>query len=175
MYAAEGDEVYAKFYIRYSFSEEFTMLLPTLKEEKIVPLIYTRDPNISNELLRTLSAGADCMRVMKRLVPGSDEDKLYRRVSAGIVTGGDKINAINVVLLTKKYKRFSERLAKSEIWAMGAGLVVSVVLSLAGVLTNPWLLPLAVLWQLGWCLVLHLSGRKTFFSDGDKGAKGKKK
>ena len=175
MYAAEGDEVYAKFYIRYSFSEEFTMLLPTLKEEKIVPLIYTRDPNISNELLRTLSAGADCMRVMKRLVPGSDEDKLYRRVSADIVTGGDKINAINIVLLTKKYKRFSERLAKSEIWAMGAGLVVSVVLSLAGVLTNPWLLPLAVLWQVGWCLVLHLSGRKTFFSDGDKSSKGKKK
>ena len=151
------------------------MLLPTLKDERIVPLIYTRDPNISNELLRNLSAGADCMRVMKRLVPGSDEDKLYRRVSAGIVTGGDKINAINVVLLTKKYKRFSERTAKSEIWAMGVGVAIAAILSLAGVLTNPWLLPLAVLWQVGWCVVLHLSGMKTFISESDKENKGNKR
>jgi hypothetical protein len=49
MYAAENGEVYAKFYIRYSFSEQFTMLLPSIKEEGIVPLIYTRDPNVSNE------------------------------------------------------------------------------------------------------------------------------
>ena len=135
------------------------MLLPTLKEEGIVPLIYTRDPNVSNELLRTLSAGSDCMRVMKRLVPGSDEDKLYRRVSAGIVTNGDKINAINIVLLTKKYKKFGERLSASGLYAMIGGLVGGIVLSLAGV-TLPSL-ALGV-WQLLWCLVLRFAGSRNF-------------
>lgn len=160
MYASEDGEVYAKFYIRYSFSEEFTMLLPTLKEEKIVPLIYTRDPNVSNELLRILSAGADCMRVMKRLAPGSDEDKLYSRVSAGIVTYGDKINAIDVLLLTKKYARFTELVSKVEHYAMTAGLAVSVVLSLLGVFGVPSFA--YVLWQLGWCAAVRIATRRAF-------------
>ena len=166
MYASEDGEIYAKFYIRYSFSEEFTMLLPTLKKEGIVPLIYTRDPKVSNELLRILSAGNDCMRVMKRLIPGSDEDKLYRRVSAGIVTNGDKINAINIVLLAKKYKKFGERLRASGLYAMIGGLALGVVLSLAG-LTVPSL-ALGV-WQLLWCLVLHFAGSRNFMQPKPEG------
>ena len=160
MYASEDGEVYAKFYIRYSFSEEFTMLLPTLKEERIIPLIYTRDPNVSNELLKALSAGTDCMRVMKRLVPGSDGDQLYRRVSAGIVTYGDKINAINVMLLTKKYKKFAERLRSSGIYATVGGIAIATVASFLGIAEIP-VFALGV-WQLLWCLVLHISGQKTF-------------
>ena len=107
------------------------MLLPTLKKEGIVPLIYTRDPNVSNELLKTLSAGADCMRVMKRLLPGTDDDPLYRRVSAGMVTYGDKLSTINMILLAKRYRKISSLFEKLEIASMGVGAVVSAVLSLA--------------------------------------------
>lgn len=132
MYASEDGEVTAKFYIRYSFSEEFTMILPTLKQQKIVPLIYTRDPNVSNELLKTLSAGADCMRVMKRLAPGADEDKLYGRVSAGVVTYGDKMSAIDVLLLSKDYKRYLDGVERAGHYAMSLGMAVSAVLSVLG-------------------------------------------
>ena len=160
MYAAENGEVYAKFYIRYSFSEEFTMLLPSLKDEGIVPLIYTRDPNVSNELLRTLTAGSDCMRVVKKLTPYAADDKLYRRISSGVVTYGDKINAINVILLAKKHKKFASRLNASELYAMGAGTALAVVLALLGM----FVVPSAVfgLWQLAWCAVLYIAGKRTF-------------
>lgn len=160
MYAAENGEVYAKFYIRYSFSEEFTMLLPSLKNEGVVPLIYTRDPNVSNELLRTLTAGADCMRVVKKLTPFSADDKLYRRISAGVVTYGNKMDAINVILLSKKHKKFGIRVNSSELYAMGAGTALAVMLSLLGM----FVVPSAVfgLWQLAWCAVLNVVGKSVF-------------
>ncbi len=160
MYAAEDGEVYAKFYIRYSFSEEFTMLLPTLKEKGIVPLIYTRDPNLSNELLRTLTAGSDCMRVMKKYTSDSEDDVLYRSVSAGVVTYGDKINAINVILLAKRYKKFGENVANMELYAMGAGVALAVLLSLLGMTAVPSIV--FGLWQCAWCVVLSIAGRNTF-------------
>ena len=147
MYASEDGEVVAKFYIRYSFSEEFTMILPALKQQKIVPLIYTRDPNVSNELLKTLSAGADCMRVMKRLAPGADEDKLYGRVSAGVVTYGDKMSAIDVLLLSKDYKRYIDTVERISLYAMSLGIAAPAVISVLG-LTGVVPSLVFALWQL---------------------------
>lgn len=161
MYAAENGQIYAKFYIRYSFSEQFTMLLPSLKAEGIVSLIYTRDPNISGELLKTLSAGSDSMRVMRKYSPISDEDKkIYRRVSAELVTYGDKINAINTVLLTKKYKKFSERLSGTELYATIIGAALAIVLALSKMTTIPAVI--FSLWQIAWCVVLRLASKNTF-------------
>lgn len=161
MYAAENGEVYAKFYIRYSFSEQFTMLLPSIKAEGIVPLIYTRDPNISNELLLSLSAGSDSMRVMKKFHTKSEEDeKTYRRVSAELVTYGDHINAINVILLAKKYKKFSEQLSGTELYAAVFTAAVATVLSIAGVSTIPVIV--YSIWQLAWCVILRLASKRAF-------------
>lgn len=160
MYAAEENEVYAKFYIRYSFSEEFTMLLPELKEQGITPLIYTSDPNLSAELIKRLTAGADCVRVMKRLIPGTTDERLHNRVSSGMVTVGDKINAINLVLLSKRYKHFSERLTVSEITAMGIGTAAAALLSFMGITD----LPMAFfgLWHAFWGLALYFSAKAAF-------------
>lgn len=161
MYAAENGQIYAKFYIRYSFSEQFTSLLPSLKAEGIVPLIYTRDPNISGELLKTLSAGSDSMRVMRKYHPISDDDKkIYRRVSAELVTYGDKINAINTILLTKKYKKFSERLSGTELYATVIGAALAVVLALSGMTAIPAVI--FSLWQIAWCVVLRIASKNTF-------------
>ncbi len=160
MYAAKDGEVYAKFYIRYSFSEEFTQLLPTLKEQGIVPLIYTRDPNVSNELLSALTAGSDCMRAVKCHDPGFDDDKLYRSISAGVVTYGDKINAINVILLAKRFKKFSRRISTLEIYAAVVGAALGAVISLLGM----WTVPAMVygLWQIGWCVFLRIYAGGSF-------------
>lgn len=159
MYAAENGEVYAKFYIRYSFSEEFTMLLPSLKKENIVPLIYTNDPNLSNELLQILSAGADCMRVVKKLEPRTETERIYRRVGAGLVTYGDKINAINTILLTRKYKLFADRISISALYSLSIAAAVALVISTLGMS-----IPSIVygLWHIGWCIALRLVSMKNF-------------
>ena len=160
MYAAEDGEMYARFHIRYSFSEEFTMLLPTLKDEGIIPVIYTRDPNVSNELLRILSAGNDCMRVVKRTTPDTGTEMIYRNVSAGVVSYGDKINAINIVLLAKRYKKLLTRMQNIEMYAMGAGLGLGVLLSVLGMFTVPSFV--FGLWQLAWCVVLAIAAHSAF-------------
>ena len=164
MYAAENGEIYAKFYIRYSFSEEFTMLLPSIKEEGIVPLIYTRDPNISNELLKALSAGSDSMRVMKKYHPISDEgEKLYRRVSAELVTYGDKINAINTVLLTKKYKKLAYQLSGTELYASVFGAAIATILAILTFI-GTISVPVAVfgVWQIALCVALRIFSKRVF-------------
>ncbi|MBQ2686259.1 MAG: hypothetical protein IJF55_00820, partial [Clostridia bacterium] len=137
MYGAEDGAVYVKFFIRYSFSEEFTMLLPELKDKKIVPLVYTRDPNIDTELLRVLTLGEDIIRVMKKYVPRTAEEKTYRRVDSGIVTHGNKDNAINMVLIAKKYATLQSSLAATELISMIVGAVLAVVLAIGDMFVLP--------------------------------------
>ena len=160
MYGAEDGEVYVKFFIRYSFSEEFTMLLPDLKEKHIVPLIYTRDPNITNDLLKVLTLGEDIIRVMKKYVPRSTEEKTYRRVDSGVVIHGDKSNAINMVLLAKKYASFQTSLAATELISLIVGVVLAVVLAIGDMIVLPT--TLLALWQVVWCAVLGVRS-KLFF------------
>lgn len=165
MYAAENGEIYAKFYIRYTLSEEFTMILPSLCDEGITPLVYTRDPNVNSELFRALTAGSDAIRVLKKTNHPTNENHLYQRVSAGIVTSGDKTNVINALLLCKKYTRFQARIAVTELSAMIVGATLAVVLMLSGISV----LPAAVLgvWQAAWCAVLYFISRRTFTPEKD--------
>ena len=168
MYAALDGEVYAKFYIRYSFSEEFSMLLPTLEDEGIKSLVYTSDPNITDELIKALTAGPDNIRVMRRYVQATHTSVVYREVSAGTVTFGEKSNAINTVILAKKYARLESRLAITELIAMTVGGVLGILLSLGGMLLVPSV-ALAI-WQSAWCGVLHVVSVREFrFSKKKKG------
>ncbi len=160
IFAAENGAVYAKFYIRYSFSEEFSMLLPTLEDEGVTPLVYTRDPNITNELISTLTAGADKIRVVKLQSSPYTDDIVYRKISSGMVTHGDKSNAINMILLSKRYARFQSRLALTELIAMAVGGVLAIVLSLGGMSLVPSFA--LALWQAAWCGMLHFISVKTF-------------
>lgn len=158
MYGAEDGEVYVKFFIRYSFSEEFTMLLPSLKKAGIVPLIYTRDPNLTVEFFKMLTLGEDIIRVMKKHTLPAAEEKVYRRVSAGIVTLGDKQNAVNMVLLAKKYTAFQSALSTCELIAMLAGTVVAVMFAVTGSLALP--MSAMGLLQLAWCGYLYLRSHR---------------
>jgi len=160
MYGAEDGEVYVKFFIRYSFSEEFTMLLPELKDKKIVPLIYTRDPNITGELLKVLTLGEDLIRVMKKYLPRTAEEKTYRRIDSGIVTHKDKNSAINMVLLAKKYSSFQASLEATELISMIVGAVLAVVLAIGDMFVLP--ATLLALWQVVWCAVLYVRSKLTF-------------
>lgn len=160
MYAAEDGEANVVFHIRYSFSEEFTMLLPHLKEEHIVPLIYTRDPNITNEFLRVLTLGEDSIRVMKKNTLPPKEEKVYHRVSAGIVTLGSKLNAINMVLISKRYARYHAQGVSSELLAMLFGALLSVIFALTGIFAVPVLILGAV--QLAGCAYLYARTIRAF-------------
>lgn len=160
MYGASEGEVYVKFFVRYSFSEEFTMALPSLKAERIVPLIYTRDPNITLDLIKTLTAGEDTIRVMKKHIPRSREDAVYTRVSAGIVTLGDKSNAINMVLLSKRYIAFQSNHSATELISMLAGTALGVVFALTGAL-GATVLALSTL-QLGLAGYLYIRAGLSF-------------
>ena len=160
MYGAEDGEVYVKFFIRYSFSEEFTMLLPDLKEKKIVPLIYTRDPNVTTDLLKVLTLGEDVIRVMNKYAPRSVEEKTYQCIDSGMVTHGNKDNAINMILLSKKYALFQSTITATELISMIVGAVLAVVLAIGDMFVIP--ATLLSLWQIVWCAVLAVRSRLTF-------------
>ncbi len=160
MYGAEGGEVYVKFFIRYSFSEEFTMIIPYFRNNGVVPLIYTRDPNISCDLVRVLTSGDDIIRVMKKDEARSGIDKTYPRLGASIVTVGNKTDAFNMVLLAKKYNRLQTHLSYVELAAMLGGAAVSVLLSLFGGFGIPAMVLAA--WQVAWCVYMYVKSRISF-------------
>ena len=133
------------------------MLLPELKEKKIVPLIYTRDPNITGELVKILTLGEDIIRVMKKYVPRTSEEQTYRHIDSGLVTYGDKTNAINMVLLAKKYTSFQSKLAIAELVDMVIGALIAVVV----VIGEFSVLPATVLalWHVAWCIALKIRSK----------------
>ncbi len=153
MYSSEEGVMCAKLYLRYTLSEEFTMLMPMLLEEGITPLVYSRDPNVTNELFRSLMAGADNVRVLKRVNLENPEKTVYNRASAGFVTTGDKVNVINTLILAKKYSRIQSRIAMTELTSSAVGLGLGIVLAL----TKMFVVPSIILgaWQLAWCIALY--------------------
>ena len=153
MYGACDGSVYVKFFIRYSFSEEFTMLLPILREQGIVPLVYTCDPNVSDELIKVLTFGEDVMRIMKRTAPGSTETKTYRRLSAGTVSTGERGSAINLVLLAKRYMSVLGHMKIDQIVATLAGAVIALTFAFTGLTIFP--ASALCLVQLAWCMYLY--------------------
>ena len=160
LYAAEDGVVYAKFYVHYSFSEEFSMLIPTLDDYGVKVLVYTRDPNVTPELIRALSIGVDRIRVIRRRNPFGTDDPLYKSVSAGLLTYGDKINAINLIIMAKRYVRLQSRIAFTEMVAMAVGAVLAATLALGGMIMVPTVV--LALWHAAWCGVLHIISAKEF-------------
>lgn len=161
LYAAEGNRAHAKFYIRYSFSEEFTMLLPALREDSVTPLIYTRDPNISNELLSALTLGGGNIRVMKKYNLPTADAPVYDRLDGGIVTLGDKARAINVILLCKRYRKFSQRMDQllSVLSVSGAILGAASALFLSSLSLPIWIY---ALWHGAWIGALAILAHTVF-------------
>ncbi len=167
MYAAENGKVYAKFYIRYSFSEDFSMLLPALEDEKIKVLVYTRDPGINEDLMKTLTAGTDKIRVIRRNTPHSEDSPLYNKVSSGAVTVGDKSNVINTIFIAKKYAALESRITVSEHISMAVGGALAAILAVGGMFIVP---PIALgIWQAAWCAALHIISRRSFTEKNKKG------
>ncbi len=162
MYIAEDGAAYAKLYIRYSFSEEFSMLLPTLYDSGITPLVYSRDPNIDGALVKYLTAGVDKIRVIKRTDSPLDEAVTYSKITAGLVTLKDKENAVNMLLMAKRYVHLQSRLAVTELIAMAVGGTLAAVLSIGAMTAVPTLIFAA--WQAAWCGVLHFVSAKSFNS-----------
>ena len=160
MYAAEGGEIYAKFYLRYMLSEDFTMILPLLLDDKIKPLVYTRDPNVDDLLFRALTAGKDSIRVLKKQNLPSSEVRLYSRVSLGLVSVGDKTNIINSILLSKRYALFHEKLSLIELPLVIGGALLGLLLSLLVKSSIPSLI--LSLWYVCWSVGVILAGSRLF-------------
>ncbi|MBQ8415204.1 MAG: hypothetical protein IJX58_08170 [Clostridia bacterium] len=166
MYSAEDGEVNAKFYIRYSFSEEFTSTIPSLREAGVIPLVYTRDPNVSGELLSTLTAGNGTMRVVKLYDPVK-ELSVKPKESARMVTYGDRLDAAGMIVLAKKHHKFSVYLRFVEICSMAIGITLAIALSLiTGI--NFKAVPMAALWHLITCGVIRLVSKAVFLGESAK-------
>ena len=166
MYAAEDGEVNAKFYIRYSFSEEFTSIIPSLRDSGIIPLIYTRDPNVSCELLSTLTAGNGTMRVVK-LYDAVNEVAIKPRENARMVTYGDRLDAASMIVLAKKYHRFTAYLRFAEVCAMVVGVALAVALAYIS-RVNFKAVPMAALWHLIMCGVIRMVSKMVFLKESKK-------
>ncbi len=160
MYGASDGEVYVRFLIRYSFSEEFSMLLPHLKSNKIVPLIYTCDPNINLELIRVLTFGEDIIRIRKRNVPDTAAKRYYPHISSPVVSLGDKTDIFGMLTLGKKYCAFQSYASTAELITALLGAIGGVVLSLSGMFSVP-VAALAV-WQFVLSVAVFIKSKLTF-------------
>ncbi len=160
IYAAADREFFATFTVHYSFSEEFALLLSAMKEEKIIPLVYTRDFNINNDFMRILTGGSDVIRVMKKYSPVK-EKPVYGKINSALVVRGDKTSAIELILTAKRYAKFQSFLSVTEITAAASGAALAILIALGNMTAS---LPTVILaiWQLGWTVALAIMSKKNF-------------
>jgi hypothetical protein len=92
-----------------------------------------------------------------------DEEIVYSRVSANMVTYGDTLNAIGMVLLSKKYRSFSEKMRFIELCAMGVGLMLTVCFGIVGI--NSAVTLVSSFWHLVWWVALHYMSKNVFLRD----------
>ncbi len=161
MYAAEDGELFARLSIQYSFSEEFARTLSLLRENGIVPLVYSRDPNVNNELMRFLTGGKDCIRVMKKHTEKPAEEKTYPALDSAIATKGDKDDLIGTVLHAKRYAGFQAGVSLMELTAASAGAILATLISICNMTAT---IPSALVaaWHLAWCAVLFVMSKRSF-------------
>ncbi len=164
MYGAEDGEVYVKFFIRYSFTEEFTMILPYLKEQGIIPLIYTRDPNVNNDLVKTLTMGDDVIRVMKKDGGKTTEEKTYRHLSSSIVTLSDRTSVVSIARIARKYIAHQSNLSVTELISMIVGAALAALVAVGGMIdaTAMGIVLGISVWQAAWCIALGIRSRIAF-------------
>ena len=136
------------------------MILPSLREAGITPLVYTRDPNITNELLKALTLGGANIRVMKKYNTKDEDAPLYSRLDGGIVTMGDKMDMLNMILLCKRYRKFTLRTEHLLSVATLAGVLLGGAISLLLSPTLPvWVY---LLWHCAWVGASAILARATF-------------
>ena len=136
MYAAENGRVYAKFYVQYRLSPSYAEMLSSFEKEKIISLVYTRDPNVTNELMRYLAADQDLIRVIRD--DSSEPDfGAQERMSVGLVSTEDKASAVSLLLLCRRYVKMQKYLLQALWFALGTGAFLGTMLSLFGVLSLP--------------------------------------
>lgn len=160
IYAAANGEFFATFTVHYSFSEEFALLLSAMREEKIIPLIYTRDFNINNDFMRILTGGADVTRVMRKYTPVS-EKTVYGKINSTLVTGSDKTSTLGLIFTAKRYAKFQAFLSVTEISAAASGAVLALLVALGNMTASLPTFILAI-WQLGWTVALGIMSRRNF-------------
>ncbi len=160
MYAVKNGVVTAQFLISYSMSEGFSMLMPHLRKAHVIPLIYTRDPNLDNELFTALMREEGAVRVIKETLP-EEKEAVLPSFSAGMVTLGGKSVAISMLLLAKKLSKFFRTAANVFGYAFIATPLLSVGLTLGHVKAPVVTLILAV-WQVLSCGVFAFFSTRKF-------------
>ena len=160
IYAAADGEFFATFTVHYSFSEEFALLLSAMREEKIIPLICTRDFNINNDFMRILTGGADVTRVIRKYSP-VEEKTVYGKINSSLITRSDKTSALGLILTAKRYVKFQSSLSVTEISAAASGAVLALLAALGNMTVSLPTVILAV-WQLGWTFALGIMSRRSF-------------
>jgi len=97
---------------------------------------------------------------MKKYVPRTTEEKTYRHIDSGIVTYGDKDNAINMILSAKKYSAFLSSISVTELVCMMISSVAAVIAAISGNYSIP--VTLFALWHFIWCGILFVRSKLTF-------------
>jgi hypothetical protein len=160
VYAAEEGEFFGTFTVHYSFSEEFALMLSTMKEKGIVPLVYTRDFNVNNEFMRGLTGGSDVIRVMKRY-DTIGENVVLPRINCPVVTSADKADVLECILRAKRYTQLQSTVSAIEIAASAAGAALAVAVTVCK-MTFALPILLVAVWHIGWSVVLAIMSMKNF-------------
>ena len=170
MYAAENGRIYAKFYLQYKLNSAFKSHLATFAGEKIVTLVYTKDPNVTDALMRHLAGGRDLIRVIKEDASVTMPHK-QERVSVGLVSTKGKESAIFLLLLCRRYVRMQKKLLQAFWFALGSGAFLGVMLSVFGLISLPSII--YGLWQGILVFAMAVYAGKSLAGSKDPGTGGK--
>jgi hypothetical protein len=94
MYMVIGNELAAKFYIRYSISKQFKKTVLALYKAGICPAVKTCDPNIDSSLFRTLLKNSKIPAGIIKTCEAMKDAPIEEKSESGVVSGSSIANLL---------------------------------------------------------------------------------
>ncbi|MBQ9941282.1 MAG: hypothetical protein IJO74_07075 [Clostridia bacterium] len=132
MYMTVGDNIAAKFYIKYSIYRGFEKLLSRLTGVGVCVGIKSCDPNIDDALLTKLLRRKEYyVRIVKSTLP-LPADEVYDNVSAGVVCKGNAFDLLRGILCCNKIAKNVSLNILTKFISVIVAFVMVIALSLIG-------------------------------------------
>ncbi len=158
MYATCGDRLMAKFYIRYKMDADFEKDVEALSKRGVRTVIRTYDPNISGELIDSISyTGRFGIRVVKKTTE-QQKDYAVARLNSGIVTKTTTRDLLRTLFACRRMCRLVSFSETCNMLVASGGMLLSLILAVFGALFG---IPSVffALYQLLWVGVIALAGK----------------
>ena len=157
LYVAEGDELCAKFYIKYNLDVDFENVMTRMTSCGICAVLKTFDPNINDKMLASfVDTSKYPIKVIRGKI-GDDFIEIHDELDSGIISTSGSKSTVDAIVTCERLYNIRSSANNVKIVSMIIGMILSAFIAIFGI--TPFSSLIVVLYQLLWMIPALVSGK----------------